>query len=45
MTAVSEYSGMMGMAGLLWVRDRGLFVAVDVFDDVVDGGDAADDEW
>ena len=25
--------------------DGGLFVAVDVFDDVVDGGDAADDEW
>ena len=25
--------------------DGGLFVTVDVFDDVVDGGDAADDEW
>ena len=44
MTAVSEYSGMMGMAGLLWVRDGGLFVAVDVFDDVLDSGDDGDDE-
>ena len=38
-------SSVSHMAGLLGLVVEGLFFAVDVFDDVVDGGDAADDEW